>query len=1013
MSVHQKDDKFGRLREQAEELIRQGQANFAPESAENMRELIQELKVHQAELEIQNQELRRAQQENAQLQQEYQDLYEFAPFGYLTLSPKGIITRANLTAVSLLGRDRNVLLRSSFTEFIVPDWVQAYHSARQKAIESGEKQNVELQLQAGTQGPMWVLADIDVVKDDQDRLFRFRMDLVDITERKRLEQSLRREHDISQRYLNTTQTMMVALDTEGRITMINRAGRELLGYTEDELLGCHWFETCLAQPEGMNRVYPVFQRIMTGDLTSVEYFENSVVCRDGTQRLIGWHNAFMKDDEGRVVGILSSGEDITERKHAEEALRESEERFKRMVNEAPLGIAIVDSLNEKFYLVNPALARITGRSTEELERIDWVRITHPDDIQPDKENMAAMNAGKIPGFQMEKRYLHADGQYFWVNIRVSPMHVEDKSKPRHLLMVEDINERKLAEAGLRESQKRLADIIDFLPDATLAIDHEKRVIIWNKAIQEMTGISAAEMIGKGDHAYTIPFYGEARPQLMDLVFLGDEEIAAQYPHLTREGESFTAEVFCNTLYDYKGAWVFAKASPLRDQSGNIIGAIESIRDITERKRAEEALHQAKEQAETANQAKSQFLANMSHEIRTPLNGIMGMHQLLQTTDLDEEQNEYLEMAHNASQRLNRLLSDILDLSRIESGKIELKEEEFILKELKQSVEDIFRHTSQENNNALQITLDENVPERLVGDSTRLTQILFNLVGNALKYTRNGEVSLQASCLPGTSPEMRRLLFVVEDNGSGIPEDKIDQVFESFAQASDSDSPYTRQFEGAGLGLPLVKRLLRLMDGNACILSQEDKGTTFYVSLPFKVPEALQQNSEGLQEKTHSASTEAGHVLLVDDEQSTQFYIQRLLEKNGYRVTVAENGEEALAKLAQDQYDCVLMDVQMPVMDGVEAVSVEMAGDRRVIVGGSSWGSPIPEKLALPLGQNPKPFVVWLTHHDIRVPGYEEKGYIRPAALPGIDMVVNGHIHRRLDPVQKGDTLWITPGNISR
>ncbi len=166
--------------------------------------------------------------------------------------------------------------------------------------------------------------------------------------------------------------------------------------------------------------------------------------------------------------------------------------------------------------------------------------------------------------------------------------------------------------------------------------------------------------------------------------------------------------------------------------------------------------------------------------------------------------------------------------------------------------------------------------------------------------------------------MCRLLFVVKDNGPGIPEDKIEHIFETFTQANESDSPYTRQYEGAGLGLPLVKRLVCLMGGNACICSQSGQGTTFYVGLPFKVPEALQQQAGGLQEERNPASAGAAHVLLVDDEQSSQLYIRRLLEKNGYWVTVAENGEEALAKLAQDQYDCVLMDVQMPVLDGVEA-----------------------------------------------------------------------------------------------
>jgi diguanylate cyclase (GGDEF)-like protein/PAS domain S-box-containing protein len=184
-----------------------------------------------------------------------------------------------------------------------------------------------------------------------------------------------------------------------------------------------------------------------------------------------------------------------------------------------------------------------------------------------------------------------DGTTVWTEMRFSFIRDEDQRPVGIMGVTHDITERRQAEVALRENRTRLADIVTFLPNATLAIDKEKRIIIWNKAIEEMTGVPAAEMIGKGDYAYSIPFYGEARPQLMDLVFLDQKEIAAQYPTITREGDSLTAEAFCNALYNNKGAWIFGKASPLHDQFGNIIGAIESIRDITESKQAEEKIQQ--------------------------------------------------------------------------------------------------------------------------------------------------------------------------------------------------------------------------------------------------------------------------------------------------------------------------------------------------------------------------------------------------------------------------------------
>ncbi len=333
------------------------------------------------------------------------------------------------------------------------------------------------------------------------------------------------------------------------------------------------------------------------------------------------------------------------------------------------------------------------------------------------------------------------------------------------------------------------------------------------------------------------------------------------------------------------------------------------------------LQEAMEQAKAASQAKSEFLANMSHEIRTPLNGILGMLQLLQGTAADEEQEEYITNAVKASKRLTRLLSDILDLSQVEAGKLPLVETTFEIKGQRDAVVDTFSQLAQEKGLDLEFHIDDRMPPLLVGDEARLRQILFNLVGNALKFTERGRVTVEASPLHVRDDGSLRALFTVSDTGIGIAPHLFADIFEPFVQA---EAAYTRRFQGAGLGLAIVRRLVPLLGAALDIDSAEGEGTTVYLSLPLRRPLA-ERASESGEAVAAPGRDRPVKVLLAEDDEENLFYGMAALQKAGCRATPARNGQEALRLLAAEPFDLILMDVQMPVMDGVAATKAIRCG----------------------------------------------------------------------------------------
>jgi two-component system sensor histidine kinase/response regulator len=716
--------------------------------------------------------------------------------------------------------------------------------------------------------------------------------------------------------LHATGDGIYGLDREGRVTFINPAGESMLQRAAQEITGQIMHDlNHHARADGTpypREECPVFETCKEG---TVHRVANEVFWkRDGSSFPVEYVSSPIRDEGGNLMGAVVSFRDVTERKRAEEALRESEARFKIIFNTAPMGIALIDSLDGHVREVNPMFARIAGRTMEEVADIDWMSITHPDDIQGDLDNMALLNAGKISGFRMEKRYLHPDGTAVWINMIIAPIEVEDKAHPRHLCIIEDITERRAADAQLR----KLSLAVEQSPESIAITNLDAEIEYVNEAFLRNTGYSREEVIGQN-------------PRILQSGKTPHEAYLAMWAALSR-GEPWRGE-FYNKRKDGSEYVEFAIITPLHQPDGTVTHYVAVKEDITEKKRTGEELDEyrhrleekvktrtqqlarAKAEAEAANQAKSAFVANMSHEIRTPLNAILGLTYLLQR-GADPAQMGQVAKIRGASQHLLSVINDILDFSKIEAGKLALNPVDFAVGRMLDNV--ISMIGPRVRDKRLQLVVDpDGLPPVLVGDSTRVAQCLLNYLSNAVKFTESGTVTVRLSMVEEAASDLL-VRFEVADTGIGIAPRNQKHLFEAFEQA---DASTTRRYGGTGLGLAITRRLAHLMGGEVGAESTPGKGSRFWFTARLgKSHYTLDQLAEAptvLEESVRTLQT--GHrVLLAEDNLINQEVAVELLKSGGLEVDVANDGRKALEKARGGNYDLILMDIQMPEMDGLEA-----------------------------------------------------------------------------------------------
>jgi PAS domain S-box-containing protein len=733
-----------------------------------------------------------------------------------------------------------------------------------------------------------------------------------ITERKQIDEILRRTEAKYRALVEQIPaiTYTAALDDASTTLYVSPQIQAALGFSPEDYRADPDLWRKRLHPDDRDRVLAELAQ----SLASRQPFKSEyrMITRDGHVVWFRDEAVAVQDSTGKYLFRQGVMLDLTESKQAEEALNESEQEKAAILG--GLKNVAVEYLDPEMQIiwVNTAIQKSLGLSEDEIRGKHCYEIIYG--LESPCSGCTAFKALRS-GQSQEGELITPDGKT-WLS-RSSPIKDANEKVTGVVHVAVNISGRKKAENALKESERRLAGIINFLPDATFVIDRGGRVIAWNRAIEAMTGVKAEEMLGKGNYEYAIPFYGERRSVLIDLVQRSDQNFIKKYNDIeSLENGTLVGEAYMPNLRGGE-AYLLGSASALYDSAGNFWGAIESIRDITDRRHAEEDLHRAKEKAESAMRAKSEFLANMSHEIRTPLNAIIGVTGLLLDTPLSSDQRDCLETVRSSGDVLMSVINNILDFSKIEEGKRMREYQPFNLRKCIEDSMDLLAPQAAEKYLVLDCSIDDDVPESLVGDATSLYQVLINLLNNAVKFTDCGDISVHVSCRPLQSGKTE-LRFSVKDTGIGIPQDRMVGLFQPFSQV---DMSTTRRYGGTGLGLAISKKLVELMGGTIWAESEIGKGCTFHFTIQLERagPEQCPEIRE-IPKKTSSHADIFGRLrlLLAEDNLVNQKVALLMLKKLGIKADVATNGLEVMQALERQTYDVVLMDVQMPEMDGFEA-----------------------------------------------------------------------------------------------
>lgn len=831
-------------------------------------------------------------------------IFNSSPVGIMVVDENAIITRVNDAALDFLNRKKDWFEGKRFGDALCCkdsysneqgcsfsekcencDLNRAINLALGSGVSTKSIEFSKVLLLNNKEDEFWFKASITKMTEGSKR--NVVIVLIDITDRKNKEVEISKSRDFYLRLFEDFPSIIWKNDLKGKCVYVNKKWIEFTGMQQDDSLELVWFN--FLHPDDKERCYKVHNSSFKNRQTYEMEFR--MLHKSGEYRWMQSVNSPFYTMDGRFEGYIGTGIDITERKIAQEGLK----RYQVLSQEGRDIIMFIET-DGRIIDVNEAAVNAYGYTRDEFNKLTVFDLREPDPLI-----MKQIDRAQREGISFETKHKRKDGTFIYVEINSKGTTIGGKRVI--LSIIRDITEREKAKDELRESQAKYKSLFLNMKDASafqkIIFDENNEptdleYIEVNKAYEELYGIKNEEIVGRT----ILEIFINNAKEFMETL----RSHYIKYKNLNK--------IPIQEYYSFKGIWVVVSInSPIE---GYIV---QTIRDITYRKSAEILLKQSKEEAESANKAKSEFLANMSHEIRTPLNGIVGMVDLTLLTDLSQEQEENLMIVKSCSNSLLKVINDILDFSKMEAGKLII---EYINFDIKSLVEEIIKSHSQraiEKGIELNYAFSSTIPQYLVGDPNRLKQILNNLINNAIKFTESGEVWVKVKRL-NTKDSSVGIQFAVEDSGIGISKENIIGIFKSFSQV---DGSFSRRFGGTGLGLAISNQLSEIMGGRLWVNSEYGIGSKFNLTLQFDIGTRIEIHP--VQLALYKKINKSCSILLTEDDKVNQMVITRILKDQGYSVDTANNGQEALDMWEKNSYDVILMDIQMPEMDGIEATKI--------------------------------------------------------------------------------------------